>query len=223
MKQKRNIYSFLLILGFVFLLFVADIQAFSIPMIPAYILMSAFLSFMVMVPRKLIARRFDMSVSYNFWYMGLLISIIITLGASLSGFSALFPVLGSLEYARNRRTLSGVKAQETSNKEKTYVSLLVSLIFIGTGLLLIFEGGMYSQELFYQSGAFLLFLSFVSILPYHKLEGLYLFYHNVFMYGIIAAVMLLIFVLSFISLMISVYLFAALAVLVFVSKSARII
>ena len=221
--QRKNIFAFLLLFGFSMLLFLLDLQVLDASEIVLYLLMAAFLSVIMILPRKLISRYFDMSVSYKFWYMGLLISVILTLGSGLFGFYALFPIVGSLEYKRNRKTFTGMKSSDISNKEKTYTSLLMFIIYISLGLLLLFAGSYYSQEVFYQSGSFLIFLSFVSVIPYHKLEGLPLFYHNVFLYGIIAAMLLLILVLSFVSLVLAVYLFAAFIVLVLVSKWMKLL
>ena len=106
--QRKNIFAFLLLFGFSMLLFLLDLQVFDASEIVLYLLMAAFLSVIMILPRKLISRYFDMSVSYKFWYMGLLISVILTLGSGLFGFYALFPIVGSLEYKRNRKTFTGM-------------------------------------------------------------------------------------------------------------------
>ncbi len=223
LRHRETFFEFFLLFAFSMLLFLVDVQVFDASEIPLYILMSGFLSAVVLFPRKVISRHFDLSVSYRFWYMGLLLSVILTLGSGLLGLYALFPVIGSLDYKRNRKTFTGIKSSEVSNREKSYVSLLMLMIFAGVGLLLVFAAQRYAYEALYQSGLFLVALSFVSVLPYHKLEGLPLFYHNVFLYGIIVAILLLILVSAAISPILAAYLFVAFVLIGLLSKQLKLL
>ncbi|MGC8516884.1 MAG: hypothetical protein ACP5MT_03260 [Candidatus Acidifodinimicrobium sp.] len=222
-RHREDFFEFLILFAFSMLLFLVDVQVFDASEVPLYILMSGFLSAIVVFPRKAISKHFDLSVSYRFWYMGFLLSVILTLGSGLLGFYALFPIIGSLDYKRNRRTFTGIKSSEVSNREKSYVSLLMLMIFVGLGLLLILAAQRYAYEALFQSGLFLVALSFVSILPYHKLEGLPLFYHNVFLYGIIAALLLLILASAAISLILAAYLFVAFVLINLLSKQLKLL
>ena len=223
LRHKETFFEFFLLFAFSMLLFLVDVQVFDASEVPLYILMSGFLSAIVVFPRKAISKHFDLSSSYRFWYMGFLLSIILTLGSGLLGFYALFPIIGSLDYKRNRKTFTGIKSSEVSNKEKSYISLLMLMIFIGIGLLLILAAQRYAYRALYQSGMFLVALSFVSILPYHKLEGLPLFYHNVFLYGIITIFLLLILISAAINLIWAAYLFVAFVLISLFSKELKLL
>ena len=211
-KERMNYFEFLVV--FIAVLFVLNLFIFSLfstADIAVTVILAIAVSAIMYGVKRAIAHTFSVKLSRDKWVGGLVFSAVATavLSALLS-VPLIVPILNTQAYNR-AKTLRGLKKGEVNVHEKWEISMFSSMALLGFGFLFMFLGRQYSMPLLTEAGTFFPAYVFINFLPYHRLDGAVLSYHNTIMYGIMLLIALAILVLVLLSALMGAYFDPALA------------
>jgi hypothetical protein len=197
-ENKQPLKEFGYLLLFVSVLFAMTFIIITSFNLLAYAAAVVSITLIIFVIKRLVAYYFEVRLSSTFWLSGLIFSAVATLFVSALGAPVLVPFLNTTDYKR-AKTLRGLKKGEVTVEEKWKISIFSAIIFLAFSMLFFWLNTRYNSQALFASGSFLVIYTFLNLLPYHRFDGAFMFYHNLIMSAIKLMLAFLTMVLVYIS------------------------